>query len=128
MATKPAVKTYSKTYSKDTAASKAFDDALKPNSSKSASQTKWGKTSFSRVREDDPFEVTCKKVKIETESTDPFSFDFEDDGSSTYYISTKKIYNNFHYHLEYLLLRLYLGPGVVDEKILKTKSAIEVTF
>ena len=82
MATKPAVKTYSKTYSKDTAASKAFDDALKPNSSKSASQTKWGKTSFSRVREDDPFEVTCKKVKIETESTDPFSFDFEDDGSS----------------------------------------------
>lgn len=85
MATKPAVKTYSKTYSKDTAASKAFDDALKPNStpSRSASQTKWGKTSFSRVREDDPFEVTCKKVKIETESTDPFSFDFEDDGTST---------------------------------------------
>lgn len=85
MATKPAVKTYSKTYSKDTAANKAFDDALKPNStsSKSASQTKWGKTSFSRVREDDPFEVTCKKVKIETESTDPFSFDFEDDGTST---------------------------------------------
>lgn len=83
MATKPAVKTYSKTYTRDTAASKAFDDALKPNSagSKAALQTKWGKTSFSRVREDDPFEVTCKKVKIETESTDPFSFDFDDDGT-----------------------------------------------
>lgn len=79
MATKSAVKTYGKA-NREAAQSKAFDDALKPNSAanRSTSQTKWGKTSFSRLREDDPFEVTCKKVKIETESADPFSFDFED--------------------------------------------------
>lgn len=78
MASKPAVKTYSRA-SREAAQSKAFDDALKPNAGgPTASQTKWGKTSFSRLREDDPFEVTYKKVKIETESSDPFSFDFED--------------------------------------------------
>ena len=79
------VKTYSKTYSKDQAQQKAVEEnkagaagGLNPVK---AEKSKWGDTSFVRVREDDPFEVTYKKVKVENETVDPFTFDLEEDGS-----------------------------------------------
>ncbi|OWF55247.1 wings apart-like protein homolog isoform X2 [Mizuhopecten yessoensis] len=79
MASKYAVKTYSRSYGRETAASKAFDEIV---TNKSGAQnmpiktanTKWGKTQFSRVRDEDPFQTTCKKVKSEVETEDPFSF------------------------------------------------------
>ncbi|XP_060063972.1 wings apart-like protein homolog isoform X2 [Ylistrum balloti] len=79
MASKYAVKTYSRSYGRETAASKAFDEIV---TNKAAAQnipiktanTKWGKTQFSRVRDEDPFQTTCKKVKTEVETEDPFSF------------------------------------------------------
>lgn len=76
-------KTYSKYTSKDTAASRAFDDVLNnkaaPPVPVKAEKTKWGDTSFTRVRKDDPFQVTFNKVKVENETVDEFSFDLDED-------------------------------------------------
>ncbi|XP_056017788.1 wings apart-like protein homolog isoform X2 [Ostrea edulis] len=78
-------KTYSKYSSKDSAASRAFDDVLNNKSAPpvpiKAEKTKWGDTSFTRVRKDDPFQVTFNKVKVENETVDEFSFDLEEDES-----------------------------------------------
>ncbi|XP_062611782.1 wings apart-like protein homolog isoform X1 [Saccostrea cucullata] len=78
-------KTYSKFTGKDSAASRAFDDVLNNKSAApvpiKAEKTKWGDTSFTRVRKDDPFQVTFNKVKVENETVDEFSFDLEEDES-----------------------------------------------
>ncbi|XP_033732446.1 wings apart-like protein homolog isoform X2 [Pecten maximus] len=79
MASKYAVKTYSRSYGRETAASKAFDEIVTnkagaQNIPIKTANTKWGKTQFSRVRDEDPFQTTCKKVKTEVETEDPFSF------------------------------------------------------
>ena len=78
-------KTYSKFSGKDTAASRAFDDVLNNKTAPpvpiKAEKTKWGDTSFTRVRKDDPFQVTFNKVKVENETVDEFSFDLEEDES-----------------------------------------------
>ncbi|KAJ8318117.1 hypothetical protein KUTeg_003208 [Tegillarca granosa] len=85
MASKPAVKTYSRSHARETVATRAFDEAFSAKQNAAAvpikaAPTKWGKTSFCRVRDDDPFETTYKKVKIENETVDPFTFDYDDEG------------------------------------------------
>lgn len=84
MASKPAVKTYSRSHARETVATRAFDEAFSAKQNAAAvpikaAPTKWGKTSFCRVRDDDPFQTTYKKVKIENETMDPFTFDYDDE-------------------------------------------------
>ncbi|KAK3101252.1 hypothetical protein FSP39_002172 [Pinctada imbricata] len=76
------VRTYSRAANKDQPQPRVEDakaaSAINPIK---AEKSKWGDTSFVRVREDDPFEVTYKKVKVENETVDPFTFDLEEDGT-----------------------------------------------
>lgn len=88
MTSKYAVKTYSRSIGRDTPASKAFDDIVTNKATGAqtvpikTANTKWGKTQFSRVRDEDPFETTLNKVKIEIETEDPFTFGSDDIESS----------------------------------------------
>lgn len=66
---------------KDEAANQAFDDILGNKAIPiKAAPTKWGKTSFSRVREDE--ESDTKRIKLDDDcNDDPFSFESDDDRS-----------------------------------------------
>ncbi|XP_069124106.1 wings apart-like protein homolog isoform X2 [Argopecten irradians] len=120
MASKYAVKTYSRSYGRETAASKAFDEIVTnktgaQNIPIKTANTKWGKTQFSRVRDEDPFQTTYNKVKTEVETEDPFSF-----GSDESEIAKQKIIKEEPVASSH---QAGLGrPAIPNMKVMKTHS------